>query len=443
MSKKFIYKIIDNQVLKLTIDYNINFDMLFKSIKLNNSIQCIKITSPKIKEIPFSYTDRIVFVNRRFHNRTLEELNKDYDDFNNFLKTLFDFINNHSNIISLDLSNIILNDKRENDIILFNLYSFLQKNKTIKILNLSHNNFSKDMFKIISNSLQFNNIILENLDLSYCLFNDVKDDTLNFLLTNKTIKILNLSHTNFSKDMIKIILNFLQHNNNIILENLDLSYCLINDVKDIFNFLLTNKTLKKINLSNNYITNISNLDNVINKNKTLEIIDLSFNHITDARNKNNIIYASNNFHEDLDSVYNILQSYLKLINNSNVNVDDLQNMITNTLYKNEEYNEKLIKNIVINTINNTNIQKIDLSFNDIHNIKPFLKVFNKINRYSYNILEEDNKEYRQKLDIFLKNNFNINYNEYIYNEDFKNRLNKINSDIILIWGNPGIIGGCI
>ena len=377
-NNKIIYNVIDNTVeyLKLQFnDYINDYDLksLLNAIKLNNSIKGIIIEYPKIG----------IHLNRFNYQEEIEKIKENYyNKFNSFIKTIFDIIKN-KNISSLNLSNVTKNnyDKRVHKIVFSNLYDLLENDNSLLNLDLS------------KNKLQNN---------------------------------------------IKGILNRLSKNNNLKLENINLSHTSLNDIDLIINFLIQNRTMKKIDLSNNQITNITNLDKVIKNNNIIEEINLSCNKITDTflKNKNNFINSYNNISDLNISVYNLLNS--KLSNDDNkFEKSEIESIVSNIINSCEKYDQNLFKNIIINTINNSNIKKIDLSFNEINNISIFYKYIHKINNYKK--LSKTNSYYENELKNYLQKHFNID----TLNDDFLKRLKKLNSEIILLWGNPGLIGGGI
>jgi len=370
-------KIIYN-VINNSVEYlKLQFIDFINDDDLKTLLNAIKLNN-SIKGIIIDSPD---IVNNILYNRFNYQENY-YNKFNSFIKTIFDIIKS-KNISSLNLSNVTKNnyDKRVHNIVFSNLYVLLENNNSLLNLDLSKNK----------------------------LKNNIKD-----------------------------LINIISKNNNLKLENINLSYTSLNDIDIIINFLMQNRTIKKIDLSNNQITNITNLDKVIKNNNILEEINLSCNKITDTflKNKNELISSNNNYNNLNISVYDLLNS--KLSNNDNkFEKSEIENIISNIINSGEIYDQNLFKNIIINTINNSNIKKIDLSFNDINYIKPFYKHTYKINNYKK--LSKTNSYYINELKNYLQKHFNID----TLNDDFLKRLNKLNSEIILLWGNPGLIGGCI
>ena len=171
----------------------------------------------------------------------------------------------------------------------------------------------------------------------------------------------------------------------------------------------------------------------------MEEINLSCNKIIDTPFINNKYMSfSNNVNNINLSVYDLLNTKLSNDYQEKFNKYEIENIVLNIMNSScKKYDKNLFKNIVIKTINNTHIKKIDLSFNKINNISPLFKHVNKINLYVKQNIDEPYHQY--KLKNYLQKYFNINS----LNKEFLERINKLSTEIILIWGNPGIIGDFI
>ena len=376
-NRKIIYNVINN-----TVEYlKLQFVDFINDEDLKTLLNAIKLNN-SIKGIIIDSPDIVNYIPYNRFNYQEGIIEDYYNKFNSFIITIFDIIKS-KNITSLNLSNVTKNnyDKRIHNIVFSNLYALLENNNSLLNLDLSKNK----------------------------LKNNIKD-----------------------------LLNIISKNANLKLENINLSYTSLYDIDLIINFLMQNRTIKKIDLSNNQITKITNLDKVIKNNNIIEEINLSCNKITDTflKNKNELISSCNNYNNLNISVYDLLNS--KLSNDDNkFEKSEIENIVSSIINSGENYDQNLFKNIIINTINNSNIKKIDLSFNDINYIKPFYKHNYKIKNYKK--LSKTNSYYKNELKNYLQKHFNID----TLNDDFLKRLKKLNSEIILLWGNPGLIGGSI
>lgn len=199
---------------------------------------------------------------------------------------------------------------------------------------------------------------IENNNLKILRLNSTKlynlDYLFEFLKTNTTIKELEI--TNFNKDQIIYDVNMFE-------------------LKTLYEALLINKTLTKLNLSYNYIKSIKPLCEVLMINRSLQIIDLSNNMITDI--------------EPLSKVLQYNNKIKKIFLHSN----SIKNI--SPLYKALKINYGL--------------QKIDLSYNNISeiNFEIFFNILEcnnslvKINLYQ-NLCEDYTKLHKEQLDK-LKN----------------------------------------
>ena len=126
---------------------------------------------------------------------TREEIKNNYNKFNTFISSVFNIIKS-KNILTLDLSQVSGDDydKRIIKIITPYLYDLLENNNSIIRLDLSKNHLKNDIVKNIFNSLlKNNNLKLENINLSYTKISEIYF-IIDFLLQNKTIKSINLSN---------------------------------------------------------------------------------------------------------------------------------------------------------------------------------------------------------------------------------------------------------
>ena len=218
------------------------------------------------------------------------------DGVNKIISTI---CNENSNLISLDLSDTKIDEKA-----LKIISEKINNNIVLQNLNLSYNNF-----KIAGNYI--NNLLtkesnMKYLDLSFCNINNQFNIIFQGLSENKNLKLINLSGNNIP--MKKETLNELGKVliNNINLRNLYLNECNIDDIG--MNYINTNlennHSLLTLSLNHNFITkkSITGLENAINKSKIIKNIYLYenkelninlINQIQNALKNNNNIYITN------------------------------------------------------------------------------------------------------------------------------------------------------
>ena len=169
----------------------------------------------------------------------------------------------------LNFSNNFISNKG-----MYCLNTFLIKNQTLSILNLSHNHdITKEGIKLILNSLKFHPHIYK-LDLSYMEITGSGEFISALLNDNKSLNILLLKKDKFNTKDIEFISRQLSKRESR-LEHLDLSENIeIGDdgLKEIGRLIYNNKSLKSIGLDgmNLSIYNYLPLFNGIFKNKTIE-----------------------------------------------------------------------------------------------------------------------------------------------------------------------------
>ena len=233
-----------------------------------------------LKKIYFSYNEYFLgwkflkqLFRENFNIRWVNFKNSQLTDniFENIISSLF-----FKRIRYLNFSKNYLSNRG-----MYSLNTFLIKNQTLSVLNLSYNqNINKDGIKIILNSLRLHPNIYK-LDLSYMKIEGSGEYIASLLRENKSLFILFLKNDKLNSKDIEFISKELS-NRETTLGHLDLSENpQIGDegLKEIGRLIYNNKSLKGIGLDgmNLSINNYLPIFNGIFKNKTIENYSMSKN----------------------------------------------------------------------------------------------------------------------------------------------------------------------
>ena len=391
--KKIHFKLpmIDFKKLKLKYFINNNCQVIKKYIKtysLNNTeSNCIfngimEYLIIKENGIPNENKNPIRF---SLHNNRL------FNYFNFFIDSLINL--NYSQIIKLDLSNVgissINNIKKLCHI--FERYS-----SSLRILCLSNNNIDDKSAKLLFSGLQNNNN-LEILNLSY---NEIGEDGLdtNFFNINKSLHTLSLHHNLLGPNGADYLFNYLISNKFIHLKSLEIGYNGITKegTEYMSKYIKNNEKLITFNIEGNYLCNegIKIICESISQNKNrnyISFLDIHNNNITnkgcDYISKllsespfiNNISLKNNILERDgLNKIISTLSSEdsnLISLDLSDTKLDDKAMKIISEKINKDITLQKLILSYnnfksAGNHINNllikeTNLKYLDLSFCDI------------------------------------------------------------------------------
>lgn len=400
---------IDFQKLKIKYLINNNCQIIKKFTKtysLNNS-ECHSIFNGifeyliiKEKGVPIENNEpkRFSLLNNKISN-----------GLNYYVESLINL--DYSNIIKLDLSNVGISSSN----IMKKLCIILQRySNSLKILSLSNNGIDDKSAKILFSSLESNNV-LEILNLSY---NEIGEDGLvtNFFCLNKSLHTLSFHHNLLGPIGVDYLFNYLISNRYMNLKSLEIGYNGITKegTEYISKYIKVNESLFTMNIEGNYLCNegIKIICESISKKKSRNIIsflDLQNNNITNKgcpfiskmlsespfinalSLRNNLLYN--------DGINKIISS----INNENSNLVSLD--ISDT--KIDEKGMKIISEIINKEFV---LQKLILSYND----------FNSAGNYINNLLtKESNLKYLDLSFCNISTQFNLIFQGLSKNQNIK------------------------
>ena len=400
---------IDFQKLKIKYLINNNCQIIKKFTKtysLNNS-ECHSIFNgifeyliTKEKGVPIENNEpkRFSLLNNKISN-----------GLNYYVESLMNL--DYSNIIKLDLSNVGISSSN----IMKKLCIILQRySNSLKILSLSNNGIDDKSAKILFSGLESNNV-LEILNLSY---NEIGEDGLvtNFFCLNKSLHTLSFHHNLLGPIGVDYLFNYLISNRYMNLKSLEIGYNGITKegTEYISKYIKVNESLFTMNIEGNYLCNegIKIICESISKKKSRNIIsflDLQNNNITNKgcpfiskmlsespfinalSLRNNLLYN--------DGINKIISS----INNENSNLVSLD--ISDT--KIDEKGMKIISEIINKEFV---LQKLILSYND----------FNSAGNYINNLLtKESNLKYLDLSFCNISTQFNLIFQGLSKNQNIK------------------------
>ena len=299
-----------------------------------------------------------------FLNVGLEKLSlRNHSFSNNDLNILFNFLNNIENLQILDLSKTIF------DIESLNLvFKRVSSNKTLKKLKLQFSNLGNPQINTLENENLKNNVNNQNdINNNEDKVNEKDDEkkSLNINIFDECLGIesLDLGYNFIDyKKLNKIMLS--NHLKELNIEGNDL-FLWGDEIYFFFDFIVSNKFLKKLNLNKNYLRNMAN--------KLLEKI-YNYNN----ENNNNCFLEYLSLEDNQINEINLELTNL-LSNNKNLEILNLKQNLIDDKIGNNYFFHSLFKN------KNSNIKEINISNNKIS-----LELVNKIIKYSKeNILEKN------------------------------------------------------
>lgn len=416
-------------------------------------VKTLKILS-KIK------TKQLSLVNNNIDNELISKLASDYiselNISNNIITSdgVLNICKNMPNLTKLNLSN---NNLCDLSTIYLSLYIKNPKSKLVN-LNLKENKITiKGMITLIT-SLNFNNREMNNrhsfkkLNLSCNLLDYISiPEELGTKYLDVNLEKLCLSNHRFNTDNLNILFNFINNIKNI--KVLDLSQTVFNNksINLIFKRVSENITLKKLKLKNCYLGNIEASNNSENNHSESTInIDNNnntINNIKDGENieKNNEIKESDKYMEyigveSLDLGYNFInyKQLDKLIISNHVKELNLEGNDLH-IWGNDLY---LFFDIILD---NNFLEKLNLKKNNLQNMGN--KLLEKLYEYNnektsvlkYLSLEENQiQNINLELTNLLSNNKNLETlnlqnnlvnddigNNYFFHSLFKNKNSNI------------------
>ena len=302
-----------------------------------------------------------------FLNVGLEKLSlRNHSFSNNDLNILFNFINNIENLQILDLSKTIY------DIASLNLvFKRVSANKSLKKLKLQFCNLGNPQVNTLENEHLKNNVNNQN-DINNIEDKVNKKDyekksfNINIFDECLGIESLDLGYNFIDyKKLNKIMLS--NHLKELNVEGNDL-FLWGDEIYFFFDFVVSNKFLKKLNLNKNYLRNMAN--------KLLEKI-----HNYNNENNNNCFLEYLSLEDNQINEINLELTNL-LSNNKNLEILNLKQNLIDDKIGNNYFFHSIFKN------KNSNIKEINISNNKIS-----LELVNKIIKYS--------KEKKKKKNDFI------------------------------------------
>ena len=355
---------IDFQKLKIKYLINNNCQMIKKYIKtysLTNS-ECHSIFNGifeyliiKEKGIP------------NIENNEPKIFSLPYDQISNSLNYFIESIMNleYPNVYKLDISNIGISSVNQ----IKKIYSIFQRySNHLRILSLSNNGINDKNAKILFSGLQNNNV-LKVLNLSY---NEIGEEGLgtNFFSSNKSLDTLILHHNLLGPIGIDYLFNYLISNKHMNLKSLEIGYNGITKegTEYISKYIKDNQSLMTINIEGNYLCNegikiICDSINQKNGKNTISFLDLQNNNISNkgCQHLSDMLLESpfiNGISLRNNLLYNDgVNKIISGISNTNSNLVSLD-------ISDSKIDESAMK-IISEKINKDNsLQKLILSYND-------------------------------------------------------------------------------
>ena len=409
--KKIQFKLpmIDLKKLKLKYLINNNCQVIKKYIKtysLNNTeSNCIfngimEYLIIKENGIPNENKNPIRF--SLYNNKVLNY-------FNFFIDSLINL--NYAQIIKLDLNNVGIssNNNMKKLCHIFERYS-----SSLRILCLSNNNIDDKNAKLLFSGLQNNNT-LEILNLSY---NEIGDDGLdtNFFVINKSLHTLSLHHNLLGPNGADYLFNYLISNKFMQLKSLEIGYNGITKegTEYMSKYIKNNENLITFNIEGNYLCNegIKIICESISQNKNrnyISFLDLHNNNITNKGCEyiskllsespyiNNISLKNNILESDgINKIFSALSSQ----NSNLISLD----------FSDTKLDEKAMKIISEKINENVTLQKLTLSYNN------FKSARNHINNL---LIKENNLKYLDLSFCDISTQFNLLFQGLIKNQNLK------------------------
>ena len=239
----------------------------------NSKISYLDLSNNNLTKESCKYINNILCLSPFITN-----INVGYNSlYNEGVNSIFDCLNEKSNLISLDLTQTNISEK----CIEF-IAEKIDKTISLRILNLSFNNLGKACIYLKQLLLKETNIKV--LKLSSCKLSSNINMIFQGLCKNCNIETFDLSDNNIimNQNNLSDILCFFQENKKIL--NLILDSTNINDIG--LNYIMKgiehNRTVKKLSLKNNLISNetFELLINSLQKNEIIRKIDLEGNCIS-------------------------------------------------------------------------------------------------------------------------------------------------------------------
>ena len=410
-AKKIQFKLpmIDLKKLKLKYLINNNCQVIKKYIKtysLNNiESNCIfngimEYLIIKENGIPNENKNPIRF--SLYNNRVLNY-------FNFFIDSLINL--NYAQIIKLDLSNVGIssNNNMKKLCHIFERYS-----SSLRILCLSNNNIDDKNAKLLFSGLQNNNA-LEILNLSY---NEIGEDGLdtNFFVINKSLHTLSLHHNLLGPNGADYLFNYLISNKFMQLKSLEIGYNGITKegTEYMSKYIKNNENLITFNIEGNYLCNegIKIICESISQNKNrnyISFLDLHNNNITNKAGEYiSKLLSESPFINNISLKNNILESdginkIFSALSSQNSNLISLD-------FSDTKLDEKAMKIISEKINENVTLQKLTLSYNN------FKSAGNHINNL---LIKENNLKYLDLSFCDISTQFNLLFQGLIKNQNLK------------------------
>lgn len=298
---------------------------------------------PNLKTLDISYcglsnNDQIDLSNGFRSNKSLRILNISHNNFPHRTK-VFDGITTLDHLVSLNLSSCMISE-HSCDV----LSKKFTKGWNLIILNLSNNKIGTSgvskLFKALSNNNTLVSLNLANTGIDYGLYKEFHL----FMKNTQVLRDLDLSKNNISDSVATALADILPDQESLV--NLNLATCRITDKGS---FLLCeaiskNRVIKKLSLRNNFLTRENGYDIVelLQSNETLRLIDVSSNQIDLFANEAIEKLCKRNKQSSHDrNLQDIRKEYIKLSIQS-AKIPSLKDKLGNLTETGRDLREKLI-----------------------------------------------------------------------------------------------------
>ena len=325
----------------------------------------------------FSDTEAILISAFLYHNTNLQQLDLSHNNIcDDGAVAISECLKYNNTLQELNLS---YNEISNNGITYIG--KALQMNTTLQTLNISQNKISDDGAVAISECLKYNST-LQELNMSH---NEISNNEfVKALHINTTLQLLDISHNKLSDDGAIAISECLKHNST--LQELNISYNEVsnNGITYIGKALQMNTTLQTLNISQNKISDDGAvaISECLKYNSTLQELNMSHNKISNnefakALHMNTTLQLLDISHNKLSddealTLSNHLKGKSKLYQlKMSVNDIDLDiNFIVRSLNACHKFCLEKFSNTEAILVSkflyyNTNILKLDISYNDI------------------------------------------------------------------------------
>jgi len=238
--------------------------VIITALEKNNTITILNISNSNL----YLLQDNMILLDKIIKsNKSLKELNLSHNNINyKGIEIIRKALEKNETLEVLNLANNSIEE-----VGIANISEILKKNKTLKELNLRWNQITDEGWKNICIALRVNN----------------------------TLEVLDLGSTNIK--ILHYIRDVLMCNRGLVKLNLEFNSLCENSIKETCNGLCSNKTLKYLNLAENCISNINIIANMLKINHTLIELNIESNRISCGDIK--LLYKALTVNKSLKKLY--------------------------------------------------------------------------------------------------------------------------------------------